>query len=146
MKKKYRIIDFSNKQWFAGKILDHKGLFTKDKAKAVSYWTWRGTMRVIKRLQETWPTVNWKVDFPAMMTHPGETVKEVLEERRISVRKLSTEIGYREEYIKNVIEGKQRITDGFAYALGRVTDVPMSFFINLQRNHDEEYSDEETGK
>lgn len=70
--------------------------------------------------------------------HPGETVKELLKNRRIKAKDLAIKTGYDIDYIKRLLKGEANITKGFAYALERVFGLSQNFFIRLQENYDKE--------
>ena len=70
--------------------------------------------------------------------HPGETLKELLKNRRMKVKKLAIKTGYDIDYIKRLLKGEASITKDFAYALGRVFGYSQQFFIRLQENYDKE--------
>lgn len=70
--------------------------------------------------------------------HPGETINDILVERRMTYTELATKTGVTPAYIDNVITGKMSISEGFALALEHAFGVPKSFWINLQANYDAE--------
>lgn len=70
--------------------------------------------------------------------HPGETVKEVLEEREMSQEELAIRTGYSPKHISEVVNGKKDISPSFAKCLEYVFGMPASFWINLQGIYDKE--------
>lgn len=70
--------------------------------------------------------------------HPGETVKEVLEERKMSQEELALRTGYSPKHISEVINGKKGISPSFAKCLEYVFGMPAGFWINLQGIYDKE--------
>ena len=52
-----------------------------------------------------------------MIIHPGETLKEVLEERRISQLELAYKAGVSEKHINTVLNGQKPISFHFAKQL-----------------------------
>ena len=70
--------------------------------------------------------------------HPGETIKEVLEENNMSQEELAIRTGYSAKHVSEVINGKKGISSEFAKRLECVFNIPMSFWINLQGNYDKE--------
>ena len=67
---------------------------------------------------------------------PDDTLKEVMKDRKVSVKKLAIKTGYRYTHIIKVINGELRITDGFSFALGRALDLDPTFFYRLQKVYD----------
>lgn len=70
--------------------------------------------------------------------HPGETLKEVLEEYSMSQEELAIRTGYSPKHVSEVINGKKGISSEFAKRLEYVFSMPMSFWINLQGMYDKE--------
>lgn len=68
--------------------------------------------------------------------HPGETLKETMEELNISVKELADKTNVEVSYIENIIDGKSSITVDFAKELEKVFGIDCSFWINLQANYD----------
>lgn len=70
--------------------------------------------------------------------HPGETIKEVLEERQMSQEELAIRTGFSPKHISEVVNGKKGISPSFAKSLEYVFGMPSSFWINLQGIYDKE--------
>lgn len=70
--------------------------------------------------------------------HPGETVKEVLEERGMSQEELAIRTGFSPKHVSEVVHGKKGISPAFAKTLEYVLGMPASFWINLQGIYDRE--------
>ena len=73
-----------------------------------------------------------------MIIHPGETLAEAIEERGMSQRELAIRTGMTEKHISTVISGQKNISPLFARRLEYALGIEASFWINLQRNYDEE--------
>lgn len=73
-----------------------------------------------------------------LLIHPGETVKELIEERGMSQEELAIRTGYSAKHISEVVRGKKDISHEFANRLEYALDIPAYFFINLQSNYDKE--------
>ncbi|MCR4634507.1 MAG: HigA family addiction module antidote protein [Erysipelotrichaceae bacterium] len=71
-----------------------------------------------------------------LLIHPGETIKDVLEERSISQKELSKRAGVSEPFISDVILGKKDISKTLAIGLEYALNIPSSFWLNLQANYD----------
>ena len=70
--------------------------------------------------------------------HPCETIKEVLEERNMSVEELAENSGTSLEYMQRIIDGKESITEDFAEKLEKIFKIKKSFWLNLQDIYDKE--------
>lgn len=73
-----------------------------------------------------------------LIIHPGETISDILDERKISQVELAARTGVTPAFISSVISGKKDISIKFAFALEYALGVPKSFWINLQANYDAE--------
>ena len=70
--------------------------------------------------------------------HPGETIKEALEERQMNQEELAIRTGFSSKHINKVVNGKKGISPSFAKSLEYVFGMPTSFWINLQVIYDTE--------
>lgn len=70
--------------------------------------------------------------------HPGETIKEVLEEKQMNQEELAIRTGFSPKHISEVVNGKKGISPSFAKSLEYVLGMPASFWINLQGIYDKE--------
>ncbi len=75
---------------------------------------------------------------PDFIIHPGETIKEVLEERQMNQEELAIRTGFSPKHISEVVNGKRGISPSFAKSLEYVFGMPASFWINLQGIYDKE--------
>jgi len=73
--------------------------------------------------------------------HPGETLKEVLEDREMSQRELAVRTDVTETHISNVVNCQKDISISFAKKLEYALNIEASFWINLQSNYDKELAD-----
>lgn len=73
-----------------------------------------------------------------LLIHPGETISDLLEERKMTQNDLAILTNVSQSYISNVLVGKERISEQFAIMLEQVFDIPKSFWLNLQKNYDDE--------
>lgn len=74
---------------------------------------------------------------PDYVSHPGETLEELLEERGITQAELAERTGRPRKTISEIISGKAAITPETAQQLELVLDVPARFWNNLQRDYEE---------
>jgi len=65
--------------------------------------------------------------------HPGQYIKEEMEERGWSQRELAFILGVSEQAINPILNGKRGISPEMAKAFGEAFDVPAEFFANLQQ-------------
>ena len=73
--------------------------------------------------------------------HPGETLKEVLEDRGMSQRELALRTDVTETHISNIVNCQKDISVSFAKKLEYALGIDASFWINLQANYDKELAD-----
>lgn len=78
------------------------------------------------------------------LSHPGETVKELIENRDLSQNELARRMGVSAKQVSYVINGKSRITSSFAYKMAKAIMAEenvegfYTMLTNLQSNHDYE--------
>jgi HTH-type transcriptional regulator/antitoxin HigA len=73
--------------------------------------------------------------------HPGETLKEILEDRGISQRELAIRSDATEKHVSNIVNCQKPISVSFAKKLEYALGVDAGFWINLQANYDKERID-----
>lgn len=74
--------------------------------------------------------------FGAHPTHPGEIIKDEIEYRKISQRKLAEEIGMSYTVLNEILNGKRSITTQTAYLLEAALDIPADSLLKLQMWYD----------
>ena len=72
---------------------------------------------------------------PAHPTHPGEFLREEIEERGISQTKLANETGIKVSLLNELINGKRDFTIEYALLMEAALGVDADFWINLQTNY-----------
>lgn len=75
--------------------------------------------------------------IPQSVSHPGETLKEKLEEMEMSSKELAVRTGKPENIIIAVMKGESSITADMAVLFESVTKIPAHFWLNNQRVYDE---------
>ena len=75
--------------------------------------------------------------FPQTVHHPGETLKEKLEEMQMSQIEFSIRTGISEQVIFGIINTKSAITAEIAALFEGVLQIPAHFWMNRQRSYDE---------
>ena len=74
---------------------------------------------------------------PDVVSTPGETMAEVLNERLMSQAELAERTGRPKKTINEIIKGKAAITPETALQLERVLGIPANFWNNRERNYRE---------
>ncbi|RJP32924.1 MAG: addiction module antidote protein, HigA family [Candidatus Omnitrophota bacterium] len=74
---------------------------------------------------------------PNIITHPGETLLDLLEEKGISQKEFAEQISLSEKLISEIIEGITGITLEIANRMERILAVPAGFWMKRQRLYDE---------
>lgn len=74
--------------------------------------------------------------FGAYPTHPGEVLKDELEYRHISQRKLASEIGMSHTALNEILNGKRSISTTNAYIFEAALGIPASMLLKLQMRYD----------
>jgi len=73
-----------------------------------------------------------------LIIHPGETIREVIDDRDINQEELAVRTGFSPKHISEVLRGKKSISSNFALNLEYALDIPSSFWMNLQSIYDKE--------
>lgn len=76
-----------------------------------------------------------------LIIHPGETLKEILEDREMSQRELAIRTDVTEAHVSKIVNGQKAISVGYAKKLGYALNIAASFWVNLQSNYDQELAD-----
>ncbi len=75
-------------------------------------------------------------DFGFYSTHPGEVIKDEIEFRKISQRKLAAEIGMSHTALNEILNAKRPVTTTSAYLLEAALGVPAAMLLKLQLQYD----------
>ncbi len=73
--------------------------------------------------------------------HPGETLREMLEDRKMTQRELAIRTDVKEPHISGIVNCQKPISVSFAKKLEYALGVDASFWINLQANYEKELAD-----
>jgi addiction module HigA family antidote len=73
-----------------------------------------------------------------MIIHPGETLKEVMEDRNISAESLAQSTGFTQDYVNAVLNCKENISDEFARKLEETLNIDTDFWMKLQELYNDE--------
>lgn len=66
-------------------------------------------------------------------TPPGETIKEQIQHKGLSMNDFSLSLKMDENETQNLVNGKIKITDEIAQRLESVLGVPCTFWLNLEK-------------
>jgi len=70
-----------------------------------------------------------------MLIHPGETIKEMLEDRKFTQKHLAKMCDVSEKHISKIVNGKANISPKIAVGLERAFGANASFWVNLDANY-----------
>jgi len=83
---------------------------------------------------------------PEFLSHPGEILKELLDEHGMTQVELARRTDRPVKTINEIIKGKNAITTDTAMQLERVFGVPAHFWVNLENNYQEHLARKEERK
>ena len=72
---------------------------------------------------------------PYFLTHPGEVIKDELEFRGISQRRLAKEIGIPASQLNEVLNGKRSLSAELALLIGKALDLDAAPLLSLQMKY-----------
>lgn len=72
---------------------------------------------------------------PHYLTHPGEVIKDELEYRGISQRRLATEIGVPASQLNEVLNAKRPLSAELALLIGQALDLDATSLLSLQMKY-----------
>lgn len=75
-------------------------------------------------------------DFGFIPTHPGEVLKDEIEYRKISQRKLAAEIGMSHTALNEILNAKRPITTTSAYLFEAALGIPAPMLLKIQLQYD----------
>jgi HTH-type transcriptional regulator / antitoxin HigA len=75
--------------------------------------------------------------YPEEVYHPGETLKEKLEEMGMSIKEFALRTGKPEKTVIAVLNGSSSITSEMAILFENITKIPAYFWINKQARYNE---------
>ena len=78
-------------------------------------------------------------------SHPGESLREILEELGLSQSKFAKLIGVSPMRVSHIINGTRSITADFSLRLGKVFGQSPDFWLRLQALHDLEVAENDPG-
>ncbi len=72
---------------------------------------------------------------------PGETLKEILEDRQMSQKELAIRTDVTEPHVSSIVNCQKAISVSYAKKLEYALGIDASFWVNLQANYDKELAD-----
>lgn len=78
--------------------------------------------------------------------HPGEFLREILEELEISQAQFARAIGVSPMRISHVVKGARPVTAELALLFGRALDQSPQYWLNLQATYDLKTAERSIGK
>lgn len=72
-----------------------------------------------------------------LLSHPGETLQELLDTNGISQKELAARLDVSPKHVNEIISGKKGITSSMAHKLANVFTLSAEFWNALQSNYDE---------
>jgi addiction module HigA family antidote len=89
-------------------------------------------------------TVMSKIGLPPI--HPGEFLREILEELKISQAQFARAIGVSPMAISYVVKGARPVTAELALLIGRAVGQSPQYWLNLQATYDLQTAERSIGK
>ena len=74
-----------------------------------------------------------------LMAHPGEHVKDFLEDMNISAYKLAKDLNISRSGVSGIINGERKITIAIGIKLSHYFSQSFPFWVNLQNNFEVNY-------
>lgn len=78
--------------------------------------------------------VEWRVSDAI---HPGEFLKDAIEENNVSQIELAKRIGVHKKLINDIVNGKNPITRETAYKLSKIFELSTEYWVNLQKIYED---------
>lgn len=85
--------------------------------------------------QETRRVSGLSLDY---IFHPGDTLAEILEDRKMTQFELALRTGVTPKHVSSIVSGKKGVSVSFAKKLEYALGIEAQFWINLQSNYDRE--------
>ena len=87
------------------------------------------------RWNEVIQEMNEQEFLPDWTSAPGETILDILEERRLSTNDLAIQLNQTQDFVKGLIVGQERITLDVANQLAKVFGVSADFWVNREAKY-----------
>lgn len=73
---------------------------------------------------------------PFEPTHPGELLKDEIESRGISQKRLAADMGVSYTVLNDIVRGKRPVSTKFALLCEQALNIPTYILLRLQADHD----------
>ena len=73
---------------------------------------------------------------PFMATHPGELLRDEIEFRNLSQRKLAKQLGVSHSVLNEILNSRQPVDNEFALLIEATLGIEASLLINMQNRYD----------
>lgn len=73
---------------------------------------------------------------PFEPTHPGELLRDEIEHRGISQKRLANEMGVSYVVLNDIINGKRRLSHEYALLIEAALGIPAHILVGLQSDYD----------
>ncbi len=73
---------------------------------------------------------------PDLSSHPGDTLREMLLRREVKQNAFAAEIGVKDSYLSDVVNGRRGVGVAMALRLEKALEVKAEFWLTMQINHD----------
>lgn len=80
------------------------------------------------------------------LTHPGEHLRELMQDSALTQYRLAKAIGVQQTRIMEILKGRRAITADTALRLARFFETTPQLWIDLQKNYDLEIAQRKSGK
>ena len=79
---------------------------------------------------------NIKITTPAIAIHPGEMLKDELQERGIAQKEFANLTGIQQTQLNEIIKGKRNLNEDIALLIGKALKMDAVLWFNMQRNYE----------
>lgn len=73
---------------------------------------------------------------PDLTAHPGDTLREMLARREVTQNAFAAEIGVKDSYLSDVVNGRRGVGVAMALRLEKALEVSAEFWLMMQVHHD----------
>ena len=74
--------------------------------------------------------------YSKIATHPGEVLKEEIEERKLVKIEVAQTLGMQPGHLSELFKGKRNISPALALKLQQLLDIPAETWLTLQNRYD----------
>lgn len=74
--------------------------------------------------------------YPAVVFHPGESLKDEIEARGLVKKEFAKKIGLLPQHLSELFAGKRHFTAALAWELEKVLGIDAEFWVHMQADYD----------